>query len=187
MDSARQLGEMLGKHGLTLVFGGGSVGLMGALFEGAQSAGARTVGITTRQFVELEQVHPDCDEMVVMESLAERKQALIEHGDAIIVMPGGLGTYEEFFDAFVGRVLGHHAKPVGLVNVKGALSTLVQLIEEGIKNKFISGGVKQYLLVNDTPEESLKAIMTHKGHTVDPSLMVPSGDWDKRPNSSSQG
>ena len=186
MDSARLMGELLGKHGLSLVFGGGSVGLMGTLFEGAQAAGSRTIGITTRQFVELEQAHPHCDELMVMETLAERKHALIDRGDAVIVMPGGLGTYEEFFDAFVGRVLGHHAKPIGLVNVNGALAPLNTLLKDGIANKFISGGVMEYLHIHDNPADTLEAILSHPEHVVDPSLMVPSGDWENNRNSGSK-
>ncbi|MAT81087.1 MAG: TIGR00730 family Rossman fold protein [Phycisphaerae bacterium] len=186
MDAAREMGTLLGRRGLSLVFGGGSVGLMGTLFEGAQAAGAKTIGITTRQFVELEQAHPDCDELLVMETLAERKKALIDQGDAVIVMPGGLGTYEEFFDAFVGRVLGHHEKPIGLVNVNGALDVLVNLLEDGISNKFISRGVMGYLHHHETPEETLEAIITNPTHVVDPSLMVPSGDWEQDQDSSSK-
>ena len=178
MEAARHLGTLLGERGLTLVFGGGSVGLMGALFEGAAAAGACTVGITTRQFVDLEQAHPNCDELVVLESMPERKKELITRGDAILVLPGGLGTYEEFFDAFVGRVLGHHRKPIGLVNTNGALDTLVELIKQGIQNKFISHGVLDYLHIHDTPEKTLDAVLTHPEHVVDPSRMVPSGDWD---------
>lgn len=178
MEAARDLGGILAKKKLGLVFGGGGVGLMGALFESARSAGGHTIGITTEQFVTLEQVVPHCDELLVKRTMAERKELLIERGDAIIVLAGGLGTYEEFFDAFVGRVLGHHSKPIALVNTDGIMDPLIALIEDGISRKLISHGVRDYMHVVDTPAEAIEAIMNSPEHFVDPSRMVPSGDWE---------
>ncbi len=178
MDSAKDLGRLLGERKLGLVFGGGGVGLMGALFESARAAGAHTIGITTEQFVTLEQVVPHCDELLIKKTMAERKEQLIERGDAILVLAGGLGTYEEFFDAFVGRVLGHHSKPIAIVNTDGIMDPLIALIEDGISKKLISHGVRDYLHVRSTPGEALEAVMNSPEHFVDPSRMVPSGDWE---------
>ena len=178
MEAARDLGTILAAKKLGLVFGGGGVGLMGALFESAHEAGAHTIGITTEQFVTLEQVVPHCDELLIKKTMAERKELLIERGDAILVLAGGLGTYEEFFDAFVGRVLGHHSKPMAIVNTDGIMDPLITLIEDGISRKLISHGVRDYLHVRDTPEAAIEAIMNSPEHFVDPSRMVPSGDWE---------
>lgn len=178
LDMAEVMGRTLGEHGLSLVFGGGGVGLMGAMFKTAKQAGAGTIGVTTKQFVELEQAVPDCDELIVVDTMTERKQILIDRGDAIIVLPGGLGTYEEFFDAFVGRVLGHHSKQIAIVNTRKALDPLIHMIDDGIRLKFISHGVRDYLHVHDTPREALDALLASKEHFVDPSRMVPSGDWE---------
>ena len=178
MDSAKDLGHLLGQRKLGLVFGGGGVGLMGALFESARAAGAHTIGITTEQFVTLEQVVPHCDELLVTKTMAERKKLLIERGDAILVLAGGLGTYEEFFDAFVGRVLGHHSKPIAIVNTQGVMDPLITLIEDGISKKLISHGVRDYLHVRSTPQEAIEAVVNSPEHFVDPSRMVPSGDWE---------
>ena len=178
-DAAVELGTLLGQRDLGLVFGGGGVGLMGGLFKGAKAAGGRTIGITTTQFVELEQAVPDCDELVVVETMAERKKKLIERGDAILVLPGGLGTYEEFFDAFVGRVLGHHRKAMVLVNIGGALDPLCRMIDDGIDRKFINQGVREFLHVFTTVTEAIDHVLTTTEHEVDPSKMVPSGDWDE--------
>ena len=178
MDAATNLGKILAEKKLGLVFGGGGIGLMGAVFDAAHAAGAHTVGVTTEQFVSLEQVVPHCDELLIKKTLAERKKLLIERGDAIIVLAGGLGTYEEFFDAFVGRVRGHHFKPIGLVNTNGVMDPLISLIEDGIAKKLISHGVRDYLHVRNTPADVLEAILNSPEHFVDPSRMVPSGDWD---------
>ncbi|MCH2134522.1 MAG: TIGR00730 family Rossman fold protein [Phycisphaerales bacterium] len=179
LEAAARLGTLIGERGLTLVFGGGSVGLMGAVYAAAKAAGAKTIGVTTKQFVELEQAVPDCDELVVKESIGDRKQILLDRGDAILVLPGGLGTYEEFFDAFVGRVLGHHTKAIALVDIDQALSPLVNMIEDGIHRKFISHGVRDYLHICQTPEDALDRVLMGTEHVVDPSRMVPSGDWDE--------
>ena len=175
LHMAEELGRLLGERGLSLVFGGGGVGLMGSMFLAAKQAGAGTIGVTTTQFVELEQAVPDCDELVVVETMEERKKILV---DPIIVLPGGLGTYEEFFDAFVGRVLGHHAKPIALVNTLQALDPLLHMIDDGIRHKFISHGVREYLHVRDTPADAIDAVLAGDEHFVDPSRMVPSGDWE---------
>lgn len=177
LDAATHLGTLLGERELTLVFGGGGVGLMGAMFQSAKASGAGTIGVTTRQFVKLEQAVPDCDEMIVVETMAERKRELIERGDAILVLPGGLGTYEEFFDAVVGRTLGHHSKAIALVNIDQALDPLHQMIEDGIHRRFISHGVRDFLHICQTSEEALDRVLHSKEELIDPSRMVPSGDW----------
>ena len=179
LDAAEKLGQLLAERGLTLVFGGGGIGLMGALHQGAKAAGGSTIGITTTQFVQLEQAVPDCDELIVVETMAERKKKLIERGDAILVLPGGLGTYEEFFDAFVGRVLGHHNKAMVLVNIEGALDLLCQMIDDGIERKFINQGVREFLHVFATGNEAIDHVLNSTEHAVDPSKMVPSGDWEE--------
>ena len=179
LDAALELGHLLGQHDLNLVFGGGGVGLMGALYEGAKASGGGTIGITTTQFVKLEQAVPDCDELIVVETMAERKKELIERGDAILVLPGGLGTYEEFFDAFVGRVLSHHGKAMVLINIDGALDPLCRMIDDGIDRKFINQGVREFLHVFDTPAKALDHVLNTTEPPVDPSKMVPSGDWEE--------
>ena len=179
LDAAEELGNLIGERDLTLVFGGGGVGLMGSLYEGTKAAGGGTIGITTTQFVELEQAVPDCDELIVVETMAERKKELIDRADAILVLPGGLGTYEEFFDAFVGRVLGHHSKTMVLINIEGALDPLCRMIDDGIDRKFINQGVREFLHVFTTPADALEHVLSTTEHEVDPSKMVPSGDWEE--------
>jgi uncharacterized protein (TIGR00730 family) len=177
VDVATTMGRLLGEAGLTMVFGGGRIGLMGAMFDGMRQAGGYIIGVTTRQFLDLEQASPHCDELIVAETIEERKAQLIGRADAIIVLPGGIGTYEEFFDAFVGRMLGHHDKPIALVNTDHALTPLIHMIEDGIDRRFISHGVRELLNVFDTPQAALHFVLTQPPKQVDPSTLVPSGDW----------
>ena len=175
--AAEELGLRMAQAGVSLIFGGGGVGLMGSLYEGARAGGGRVIGITTEQFVHLEQAVPDCDELVVVKTMAERKTQLLARGDAIIVLPGGLGTYEEFFEAVVARVLGHHVKPLVLANIDRTLDPLLAMIDDGIQRRLISGGVRDFLHVRTTPEEALHAALHSQEELVDPGRMVPSGDW----------
>jgi uncharacterized protein (TIGR00730 family) len=119
-DGAKLIGQALAAAGVTLVFGGGSVGLMGAVADGCRSGGGRVIGITTKLLVELEQADPRCDELEVCDTMRERRKRLLELADGVLVLPGGLGTLEEFFEALVGRQLAEHGAPIGLVNIDGA-------------------------------------------------------------------
>ena len=97
------------------MYGGGRVGLMGEIARAARIAGSRTVGIITTTLVDRELADPDCDELIVVETMRERKRLLAERGDGFVVLPGGIGTYEEFFEILVGRKLLEHDKPIACV------------------------------------------------------------------------
>src|SRR5687767_10425581 len=116
-DAAAELGCALARHGWTLVYGGNDVGSMGVIANAVRSAGGRVVGITPRRLVEMGIADEKCDELVVTDTMRERKALLEQRGDAFVALPGGLGTFEEVFEILVGRMLGYHDKPVILLNV----------------------------------------------------------------------
>jgi len=134
---AQRTGAAIASHGLALVYGGGGVGLMGEIARAAKEGGATVVGVTTRRLVDLEQAWTECDDLIVADTMRERKRLLELHGDAFLVLPGGLGTYEELFEMLVGRVLGEHDKPIGIVNAHGYYNPLVAMVEHGIEHRFI--------------------------------------------------
>lgn len=177
MECARSFGTMLATSGFDLVYGGGSIGLMGALSRSAQESGARVTGIITHQFMKLEQGWHGCDELVVVDSMRQRKQQLEERADAFAILPGGLGTYEEFFETFVGRVIGRHAKPIGLLNFNSCYEPLIQLITHGVESGFVRGAARDLLLADSDPMRLLGSIRRQldapSGASHDPREMLP--------------
>ncbi len=142
LEAARHFGAELGRTGFDLVYGGGGIGLMGELARSAQAAGARVTGVITEQFLSLEQGWRGCDELLVVSSMSERKKEMEERARAFAILPGGLGTYEEFFEMLVGRVIGRHAKPIGLLNVQGYFNPLVTLLDHGVEQGFVRKGAR---------------------------------------------
>ena len=143
--AARAAGELLAKHGITLVYGGGGLGLMGEAARACKAAGGRVEGIITRKFLDLEQGWLGCDELVVVDTMRERKRMLIERADAFLVLPGGMGTFEEFFETLVGRQIGDHSKPIAVLDDHGYYLPLQSLIEHSIREKFAREAVREVL------------------------------------------
>jgi len=150
-DVAEQAGGEIARRGLQLVYGGGSVGLMGEVARAARAAGARTLGIITETLVTMEQADEECDELIVVDTMRERKRLLTERGDAFLVLPGGIGTYEEMFEVIVGRKLGEHDKPIGVVNSHGYYNPFVAMIEHGIEHGFIGDAMHELAFVHPNP------------------------------------
>ncbi|MFM7133788.1 MAG: TIGR00730 family Rossman fold protein [Planctomycetota bacterium] len=143
--AARAAGELIARRGLTLVYGGGGLGLMGEAARACKAAGGRVEGIITRKFLDLEQGWLGCDELVVVETMRERKRLLIERADGFLVLPGGMGTFEEFFETLVGRQIGDHAKPIAVLDDHGYYLPLQSLIEHSIREKFAREAVREVL------------------------------------------
>ena len=133
-DVAARLGELLAREKITLVYGGGGVGLMGLLANAALKAGGKVIGIIPRFLLKREAGHPALTETVVVETMHERKLEMFERSEAIVVLPGGIGTLEEFFEVLSWRTLGLHAKPIVIVDQGGywdALSALLKSVVDG--------------------------------------------------------
>lgn len=148
---AVELGVELARRDITLVYGGGSVGLMGEIARTCREGGGRVVGIITRKLVALEKADHACDELIVVDSMRERKRLLAERGDAFLVLPGGVGTYEEFFEILVGRHLQEHDKPIGVVNSHGYYNPLIAMLEHGIEHRFIQPSMREKFFIEPDP------------------------------------
>lgn len=146
-------------HGMTLVYGGSNVGTMKLLADTVLAAGGKAVGVFTSSLPS-EIAHPGLTELVVAPSLAERKRILIERGDAIVALPGALGTLDELSDALALRRMksGGHRKPVGVLNVDGYYDHLLAFIEHARETGFASRGAAQILQSGRTPEELFKRL-----------------------------
>lgn len=135
-ELASDLGELLAREKITLVYGGGGVGLMGVLANSALDAGARVIGVIPRFLLEREAGHPALTETVIVENMHERKLQMFDRSDAIVVLPGGLGTLEEFFEVLSWRTLGLHAKPIVIVDLGGYWQPLAALLQSCVEGGF---------------------------------------------------
>jgi uncharacterized protein (TIGR00730 family) len=133
---AVELGELLAREGMTLVYGGGGVGLMGVLANATLNAGGKAVGVIPRFLLEREAGHPALTETAIVENMHERKLQMFERSDAIVVLPGGLGTLEELFEVLSWRTLGLHAKPIVIVDLGGYWKPLAALLQSCVDGGF---------------------------------------------------
>ena len=172
-QSARTLGQALAERGISLVYGGGSTGLMGEVARATHEAGGRIEGIITEYLKDREVAFQACDELVVVPTMRDRKKIMSDRADGFMVLPGGLGTYEEFFEVLVGRVLIEHNKPIGIVNDHGYFDPLIALIEHGINESFIRPAVRELMVVGCDPVEVLDALIANQGRVFDPTLLMP--------------
>lgn len=127
--AAREVGQLIAQAGLALVYGGAKVGLMGAVADGALAAGGRVIGVLPHFLAGKEIAHPGLTELVLVESMHERKTRMHEISDAVITLPGGFGTLDEYFEMLTWAQLDLHRKPIGLLNVEGFYDGLLQLAD----------------------------------------------------------
>jgi hypothetical protein len=133
---ATRFGRLLGSHGIHLIYGGGAVGLMGAVANGALAAGGQVVGIIPRFLLRAEVGHEHLTERIVVETMHQRKMTMFERSDAFVVLPGGVGTLEELFEILSWRTLALHAKPMVVVEGDGYWDPLKELIERCVAAGF---------------------------------------------------
>ncbi|MHC5003785.1 MAG: LOG family protein [Planctomycetota bacterium] len=173
---AEGLGRAIGHGGHTLVYGGGRVGLMGEIGRATRAAGGRTVGIITTTLVDREQADRECHELIVVETMRRRKTLLAERADAFVVLPGGIGTYEEFFEILVGRKLHEHDKPIGVVNSHGYFNPLVAMIEHGIEHGFIQDEFHDLVYIHPDVGPVLERVLDDVRRRDDGPAVVGQGD-----------
>jgi uncharacterized protein (TIGR00730 family) len=137
-DAARALGQALAREGCTVVYGGGAVGLMGSLANGALEAGGEVVGIIPRFMTEVEWQHPGLASLEVVEDMRERKHRLLTGSDAVVALPGGCGTLEELFEAMTLKRLGLYPNPILLLDVGGFYAPLERFLEQVIAQRFMN-------------------------------------------------
>jgi uncharacterized protein (TIGR00730 family) len=137
VEAARALGVTLARRGLDLVYGGGRVGLMGALADAALAAGGRVFGVIPQKLVDRESGHPGLTELFVVDSMHARKMLMAQLSDAFVALPGGFGTLEELFEVVTWSQLGYHRKPVGVLDVAGFYAPLLAFLDGATDLGFI--------------------------------------------------
>ena len=150
-----KMGKEMVKRGHSLVFGGGGNGLMGAAARGVKAAGGKILGVIPRFFdaEDIEAICDFCDKLLQPETMRERKQLMEDNADAFIVVPGGIGTYEEFFEILTLKQLCRHQKPIAIYNIMGYYDSLYAVMKQAIDKKFIKENCLNLFKVTDNLEE----------------------------------
>ena len=158
--SAEAVGRMLAENGWRLVYGAGDIGLMGTVARAAQTAGGETFGVIPTHLMKVEVGKTDLSTFVVTENMHERKKVMFMNSDAIVVLPGGAGSLDEFFEVLTWRQLHLHQKPIFLLNVAGFWNPLLALVEHVIDQGFADSSLRELIRPIDTTEELNAALRT---------------------------
>ncbi|OHB62505.1 MAG: Rossman fold protein, TIGR00730 family [Planctomycetes bacterium RBG_13_60_9] len=174
-DAARALGKALVERGIGLVFGGGRIGMMGVLAETVLQGGGEAIGVIPKDLMDKGLGLATVTSLRVVETMHMRKALMAELADAFLALPGGFGTAEEFFEALTWAQLGLHAKPCGLLNVKGYFDHLIRFVDHAVHEQFIDPACRALLLVDDAPDAMLTRLVAWE-----PPPMAEKAAWAKR-------
>lgn len=157
-EAAAALGRELAQRGMTLVYGGGEVGLMGVVADAALAAGGEVIGVIPQSLQDSEIGHRGLTRLEVVEGMHARKARMAELADAFIALPGGLGTLEELFEVWTWGQLGYHGKPLGLLEVNGFYAKLIGFLDHLVDERFVRRQHRGMLQVRETPQDLLEAL-----------------------------
>jgi uncharacterized protein (TIGR00730 family) len=167
-EVAEDLGMLLVQNGITLVFGGATVGLMGRLADTVVSEGGEAIGVIPQALVDREIAHLGLTDLHVVDTMHERKQRMADLSDAFVALPGGLGTLDELFEIYTWAQLGLHGKPIGLLNVEGYFDGLVGFLEHAVAERFVREDHRDMLIVEEEPAPMLERLKS-----FDPASLTP--------------
>lgn len=162
---AQTVGQWIGRHHGQLVYGGGNNGLMGLVAKATADAGGRVVGIIPKALQSHENTRTACDEVYVVDTMHERKRMMAERADVFLALPGGIGTFEEFFEVWTWRQLGYHDKPVGLLNTEGYYDGLLRFAQHSVTQGFLNDWQLNLIKSGTEPEVLLQALVQDAGFT----------------------
>ncbi|MBC7998827.1 MAG: TIGR00730 family Rossman fold protein [Leptolyngbya sp.] len=159
---ARELGCVLAKKNINLVYGGGRVGLMGMVADAALAAGSKVTGIIPRSLADKEIAHQGLTDLRIVTTMHERKAMMSELSDGFIAMPGGFGTLEELFEVVTWAQLGIHTKPFGLLNVAGYYDGLISFLDHSVEQGFVPLRHREMIIVSDDAEELVELLAAYR-------------------------
>lgn len=165
-EQAFLLGQTLAKKHIQLVYGGADTGLMGAVADGALSEGGKVTGVLPHFLQSKEIAHKNLTELVIVETMHERKTKMNDLCDGVIVLPGGYGTLEEFFEMITWAQLGLHKKPIGVLNIDGFYDDLIKLVQTMVDKGFLKQVNRDMLLISGNIEELLEKMKNYEAPTV---------------------
>ena len=157
-EATRATAAAMVRERIQLVYGGGRLGLMGLIADSVLELGGEVYGVIPQALVDIEVAHPSVTELHIVETMHERKAKMTELADAFLALPGGVGTLDEFFEAWSWNALGYHKKPFCLLNVNGYWDGLIEFIDHATESGFMSAARRRQLLVADTPEQALELL-----------------------------
>jgi uncharacterized protein (TIGR00730 family) len=172
-ETARDLGERLPRLGIELIYGGGRVGLMGVLADAALAAGGRVVGVIPQELAKREVAHDGLTKLHVVHSMHQRKALMAELAQAFLTLPGGIGTFEEFFEILTWRALGFHHKPIGILNVDHYFNPLLTLLDHAAALHFVRRDALASLLISDDAESLLHQLASLANDPSNPADPAP--------------
>lgn len=161
-EQGRDFGRLMAERELEVVYGGASVGMMGAVADGALEAGGKVFGVIPRGLLEHEIAHAGATKLHVVETMHERKALMAELSDAVAVLPGGSGTMDEFFELFTWSQLGLHGKPLGLLDIAGYWEPLLRFMEHAVEERFLLARHLETLLIERDGSILLDRLATHQ-------------------------
>ncbi len=166
-EAATELGRILSERDIKVVFGGGSVGLMGVLADSVLEHGGTITGVITHQLHGLELGHPGVKDMVMVESMSDRRKLLIEGTDGVITMPGGYGSLDEHFEALTLAQLLQYQRPIGLLNVRGYYDPLVLMLDVMVENGFLKEQNRQLCIISEDIPDLLDKMQRYEHRALD--------------------
>lgn len=153
IQAAKDLGRTLAAKNIELVYGGSSIGLMGAVADGVLQFGGKVLGVIPTILSNREIAHPKVTELKVVKSMHERKALIYDSSDAFVIMPGGVGTLDEFFEIFTWHTIGQHNKPVGILNVNNYYDPLLNLLDHMVEQQFLPKAHRNTIFSEDSSEK----------------------------------
>ncbi|ONI77163.1 Rossman fold protein, TIGR00730 family [Actinosynnema sp. ALI-1.44] len=159
--AAAETGKLLAKRGITLVYGGASVGTMGIVADAALDAGGQVIGVIPTSMVDRELAHQGLTELHVVGSMHERKALMAELSDGFLALPGGAGTLDELFEIWTWAQIGLHSKPIGIVDTDGFYQPLVEMVDHMVIEGFIRPGYRDFISVDSDPAALLDKFAEH--------------------------
>ncbi|KXH79589.1 LOG family protein [Chryseobacterium kwangjuense] len=165
-EQATLLGQTLAKQNIQLIYGGADVGLMGAVADGALQENGKVIGVLPNFLQSKEIAHKNLTDLILVETMHERKTKMNDLCEGVIVLPGGYGTLEEFFEMITWAQLGLHKKPIGILNIDGFYDDLIQLVQNMVAKGFLKQVNRDMLLVSENIDELLDKMRNYKTPTV---------------------
>lgn len=165
LKTAENLGKRIAQKGHGLVFGAGKYGVMGAAVRGAAAEKGKIIGVTPEFFIDMNVVFENCTELIVTDTMRERKGIMEDKSDAFIICAGGIGTFEEFFEVLTLKQLRRHSKPIVIYNVKGYYNAMLEMLQNAIDRNFMSDDFNRLFTVADTEEQVFEQIENYSPYS----------------------
>lgn len=166
-EGAKELAKLLAEQDIALVYGGASIGIMGEIADAVLAAGGEVIGVMPKALADKEIAHKGLSELIIVESMHERKSIMAELADGFIALPGGLGTLDELFEMLTWAQLGFHQKPCGALNINAYYQKLVEFLQHTAEEGFVKPQHQELLLVEEQPKALLQSMQNYKPRAID--------------------